>query len=724
MRNKTVDVVVRGFRSSLLLSCVVLLIVGGQLVNAAHANADTGGLVTLSGIVTDATGAPVPGTTVGFGGESTVTGADGSYVLNVPPNSSSPMSFSYDAAPAPFSSLSTLVEAPLTVGSQDVVEDFVWPAETAIQVSVTDADSNPVVGVTVNAPSNALVRETLSDGTTVIEVRASAGGGSQNCTTDSNGQCTVEGVVGSSPYITSSYQPPPGGSNYPSYSAGEGEVIAVNPLTGVADVTLQFSNMSIQESDGAVTGAVYVSSPTGTTVSNVSTTPIANNTLPSGATVLTGSLSYTVSGLTPGASIDVTLQLPPGSDPTAVFKYQNGSYVDLSSIATISGDTITLHLTDGGLGDADGVANGTIVDPVIPVLLNRPNAPTITQVSGGNGSASVAFTAPTMDGGSSILDYTATCVSSDGGVTGSATGSASPLMVTGLTNGDTYTCSVMARTVVGSSSPSTASSSFSLLTPQSITFSAPLTGTVGHYATLSATGGGSGSPVVFTTDATSGVGVCNVSGANGTTLKYTSVGNCVIDANQLGNTTYAPATTVIHSIKVGKAQLINFGDLSNKTLAQSPVSVHATASSGLTVTFTTTTPAVCTAGGTNGTSITLVGAGTCIVQANQLGNATYNPAPPVNQSFKVSKASQTINFGDLSNKTLAQSSVSVHATASSGLTVTFTSTTPTVCTASGTSGATITLVAAGTCTVQASQLGNATYNPAPPVYQSFKVLKH
>ena len=85
------------------------------------------------------------------------------------------------------------------------------------------------------------------------------------------------------------------------------------------------------------------------------------------------------------------------------------------------------------------------------------------------------------------------------------------------------------------------------------------------------------------------------------------------------------------------SQTITFGGLANKKLAQSPVTVSATSSSGLTVTFTTTTPAVCTAGGTNGVSITLLQAGTCTVVASQAGNATYNPATPVSRSFTVNK---------------------------------------------------------------------------------------
>src|SRR5664280_1990507 len=118
-------------------------------------------------------------------------------------------------------------------------------------------------------------------------------------------------------------------------------------------------------------------------------------------------------------------------------------------------------------------------------------------------------------------------------------------------------------------------------------------------------------------------------------------------------------------------------------MAQSPLTVHATTSTGLTVTFTTSTPSVCTAGGITGATITLVGRGMCTVNANQLGNAVYSPAPTVSQSFRVSLLNQTITFGSLANKTMAQSPLTVHATTSSGLTVTFTTSTPSVCTAGG-----------------------------------------
>lgn len=172
-------------------------------------------------------------------------------------------------------------------------------------------------------------------------------------------------------------------------------------------------------------------------------------------------------------------------------------------------------------------------------------------------------------------------------------------------------------------------------------------------------------------------------------------------------------------------QTITFAALPNKVMGDPPFTVSATASSGLPVSFTTSTPAVCTSGGTNGATITLQSTGTCTVAAAQAGNTTYNPAPPVSRGFTVgsSKLSQTINFPALPNRRLRDYRFQVSATASSGLAVSFTTTTPSVCTAGGTYGRTITLRARGTCTVRASQAGNASYYPAPSVSRSFWVTR-
>jgi hypothetical protein len=145
--------------------------------------------------------------------------------------------------------------------------------------------------------------------------------------------------------------------------------------------------------------------------------------------------------------------------------------------------------------------------------------------------------------------------------------------------------------------------------------------------------------------------------------------------------------------------------------------VAATASSGLRVSFTT-------AGGCSGASgnVTMTsGTTACVVRFTQVGNANYNAAPEVHATVTAQKASQTISLGALADRRLQQSPFRVSGSATSGLAVRFSTTTPGRCTAGGTNGATITLVATGTCTVQADQAGNANYNPANPVTRRFTV---
>jgi Spherulation-specific family 4 len=85
---------------------------------------------------------------------------------------------------------------------------------------------------------------------------------------------------------------------------------------------------------------------------------------------------------------------------------------------------------------------------------------------------------------------------------------------------------------------------------QAIAFPNPGPGVVGQNATLTATGGASGNPVVFSVDASSGAGVCSVSGTNGSTVSYLAAGTCVIDANQAGGNGYAAAPQVRQAIMV------------------------------------------------------------------------------------------------------------------------------------------------------------------------------
>jgi hypothetical protein len=164
------------------------------------------------------------------------------------------------------------------------------------------------------------------------------------------------------------------------------------------------------------------------------------------------------------------------------------------------------------------------------------------------------------------------------------------------------------------------------------------------------------------------------------------------------------------------SQTISFAPLPDRTVGAAPFAIAATATSGLPVSFSSSSRSVCTI---SGNVVTVVAAGTCTIQATQNGNATYAAAPRVSQSFTVAKASQTIAFDPLADVPLGAAAFDVVATASSGLAVTLASTTRAVCTTKDTR---VTLVAIGTCTLEASQAGSAGYLAAPKVTRSFGVV--
>ena len=81
-----------------------------------------------------------------------------------------------------------------------------------------------------------------------------------------------------------------------------------------------------------------------------------------------------------------------------------------------------------------------------------PGPPTIGTATAGNASATVSFTPPTNDGGSPITGYTVTAADIDDAGQRWPDGRAvpaSPITVTGLTNGDSYTFTVTATNAIG-----------------------------------------------------------------------------------------------------------------------------------------------------------------------------------------------------------------------------------------------------------------------------------
>lgn len=150
-------------------------------------------------------------------------------------------------------------------------------------------------------------------------------------------------------------------------------------------------------------------------------------------------------------------------------------------------------------------------------------------------------------------------------------------------------------------------------------------------------------------------------------------------------------------------QVISFTPIGDQNPTNS-VTLQATASSGLGVTFLLSGDDIAQL---SGTKLNFTGAGTVTVTAVQEGNATYRPAS-ASQTFRVQN-DQAIDFDPIGDH-LATDTVTLHATASSGLPVTF-------AIAGGgeiaqLDGATLTFTGPGRVTVTASQAGNEAYRPA------------
>jgi sugar lactone lactonase YvrE len=116
----------------------------------------------------------------------------------------------------------------------------------------------------------------------------------------------------------------------------------------------------------------------------------------------------------------------------------------------------------------------------------------------------------------------------------------------------------------------------------------------------------------------------------------------------------------VSGIGVALAQTITFNPIPIQFLGASlNLTLYATASSGLAVSFASTTQTICTV---TGTTATMIGAGNCIIEASQGGNADYTAATPVNQTFAVQSPATTgttlaVIFGGNAVTTVAPGSV-------------------------------------------------------------------
>lgn len=411
--------------------------------------------------------------------------------------------------------------------------------------------------------------------------------------------------------------------------------------------------------------------------------------------------SYTITGLTGGTTYEVRVTSSPSS----------GAY-----FGTEGADK-----TDGTLTSFSGAPTTTVV------AASLPSAPTIGSPTAGDGQITVAHS-PGATNGSSVIGYRATCTPTGDGVAKTSSDSlSSSLVVTGLTNGTSYTCSVIAISTLGNS---TASASTPSTTPAAApstptgvavsTASQQLTVTwsaatsngsalTGYTVQLRTASGGGGSEIATQTVAGNVLTYTFSTGiTNGTTYHAR-----VLATNALGSSPYS--TSVSGTPALGSFTIFAQPSGVTSGVAFNPVVAVNAQGAGVAITVTASGGATVSAGGTattggapnyratfNGLTVSLPAGGTGIVltfSANGYNDVTSNP---FNITGTGSSTTSTTSSTSSTSTTVAQT------TPRPGLTTT------TTVRASGTTTTTTTAVAASVIIVP-PRLGTevSSLPPAP-----------
>lgn len=204
----------------------------------------------------------------------------------------------------------------------------------------------------------------------------------------------------------------------------------------------------------AYTFTVTTTNSAGTSVASAASNTVTASGAPSAPAAITASglssTSASVSFATPSANgspiTGYTITPSPATSPATFIG--SSSPITVTGLTAGAAYTFSVTATNASGTSAPGTTTFTLQNQV-------PGAPTGQFATAGNAQATISFTVPSNNGGTAITGYTVT--SSPGSIT--ASGSASPITVSGLTNGTAYTFTVVATNAQGSSSASGATNS-------------------------------------------------------------------------------------------------------------------------------------------------------------------------------------------------------------------------------------------------------------------------
>ncbi|MBK7660150.1 MAG: fibronectin type III domain-containing protein [Betaproteobacteria bacterium] len=440
----------------------------------------------------------------------------------------------------------------------------------------------------------------------------------------------------------------------------------------------------------------------------------------------TATQPYTLNGIfavAPNASASSGLIVTYGSSTPTICSVTGNSSIGGTVTKLLAGTcTITANQAGSASYSAAGQqARSVTISPTVP------GAPTIGVGTSGDASATIAYTLNANTGGQAVTNTIATCTAA-GQTTRTGTDALAPftaITVTGLVNNVTYSCVVQADNPTGRSAASGAVGVMPSQTPTPPVINSPASTsfTVGSFGSFQVTASGFPAPTFsFTGTLPSGV-TLNAAGLLSGTPALGTVANYPINITAANGN--APNGTQTFQLAVQKAnQTIAFTPPATQLFSATTVPLAATASSGLAVTYATQSPGVCTV---TGSFVNKISVGTCVIAADQGGNANFNAAPQVVGQFDIDMGPQAITFNAQSPATRSFAiagtfPLSPAATASSGLPVSYQSLTVDVCTITGTTP-TVTIVSVGVCTIEALQAGNANYDAAAPVQRSVGIVK-
>lgn len=236
----------------------------------------------------------------------------------------------------------------------------------------------------------------------------------------------------------------------------------------------------------------------------------------------TAPLAPTIGQATPGDRALSIAFLPPSADGGApIAQYTATCRGGVLDSASASGNASPI--TVGGLVNGreytcsvtarNSVGEGPASATVTAVPYTVPGAPTLGASTAGDGSIELSFTAPSDDGGNRILDYELLCTG--GGETRSVTGPSSPLRLTSLRNGTSYSCAVSARNAAGKGRVSPATTVTPRTVPAAPTISSIAVDINSLVVTFAAPGSDGGAAIgSYTAGCTSGSSSRSASGSS------------------------------------------------------------------------------------------------------------------------------------------------------------------------------------------------------------------